>query len=64
MQTAIYEINKQWRYIIVQFRGCSYYFVINLNAVQSIKILNYYVAPLKLIRYCKLAILQLKRDKM
>ena len=44
----MYKINKVQGYII-QHRAYSQYFIITLNGVLSIKILNHYVAHLKLI---------------
>ena len=53
------KINKIQEYI-VQPREYSQYFIITLNGVQYIKILNHYVAHLKLIYNCK-SVTQLKK---
>ena len=47
-QTIMYKINKLQRYVI-QHREYSQYFIIMLNVVKSIKILNHYATHLNLI---------------
>ena len=50
----MHRINKLQGYI-VQHVEHGRYFIIILNGVKSIKVLNHYVGHLKLIKYCKSA---------